>query len=311
MRVPVSLWTSCLGRDCLTPDLGWRRRYGCSARSKRLGRCSDSLMDERDGRAAPSLFHLGRKSALATTALAAVLVAGTANHAGATVWSNFTNSGFVTMLPGNSALTFTFDGKSASNTDNMDIILSNSTEHFIVSNNAAAGTSVTVTGLTPGHTYGLELIDTANGEHWSSDPAKDGTTVGSVSYSSDLIDSSGDSCSHGNSCVQAPHLALTTTWSNFALGGSAPEVPGSTYYGWEDLPLADHVEDANVSGGVVTQITTGGNTGDYNDLVFRITQSDAPAHVPEPASFTLLCAGLLGIGLTRRGRGATVKSSNC
>jgi hypothetical protein len=247
------------------------------------------------------LFPFGRKSALATTALAAILVTGTANHAGATVWSNFTNSGFVTMSPGNSALTFTFDGKSASNTDNMDIILSNSTEHFIVSNNAAAGTTVTVTGLTPGHTYGLELIDTANGEHWSSDPAKDGTTVGSVSYTSDLINSSGDSCSHGNSCAQAPHLALSTSWSNFGLGGSAPGAPGSTYYGWEDLPLADHVQDADVNGGVVTQITTSGDNGDYNDLVFRITQSDPPAPVSEPASFTLLCAGLLGIRLMRRG----------
>ena len=301
MRVPVSLWTSCLGRDCLTSDLGQRRRYGYPARPKRLDWCSYSRKDECDSRVSPSLFRFGRKSALATTALAVVLVAGTANDAGATVWSNFTNSGFVTMLPGNSALTFTFDGKSASNTDNMDIILSNSTEQFIVSNNAAAGTSVTVTGLTPGHTYGLELIDTANGEHWSSDPAKDGTTVGGVSYSSDLINNNGDSCSHGNSCAEAPHLALTTTWSNFGLGGSAPGAPGSTYYGWEDLPLADHVEDANVNGGVVTQITTSGISGDYNDLVFRIAQSDPPAHVPEPASFTLLCAGLLGIGLMRRG----------
>jgi hypothetical protein len=298
MRVPMSLWTSCLRRDCLTSDLRQRRRYGYPAGPKR---CSVSLKDGCDGRAAPSLFPFGRKSALATTALAAILVTGTANHAGATVWSNFTNSGFVTMSPGNSALTFTFDGKSASNTDNMDIILSNSTEHFIVSNNAAAGTTVTVTGLTPGHTYGLELIDTANGEHWSSDPAKDGTTVGSVSYTSDLINSSGDSCSHGNSCAQAPHLAVSTSWSSFGLGGSAPGAPGSTYYGWEDLPLADHVQDADVNGGVVTQITTSGDNGDYNDLVFRITQSDPAAPVSEPASFTLLCAGLLGIRLMRRG----------
>jgi hypothetical protein len=105
-------------------------------------------------------------------------------------------------------------------------------------------------------------------------------------------------------------LAFTTTWSNFGLGGSAPGAPGSTYYGWEDLPLADHVEDANVNGGAVTQITTSGDNGDYNDLVFRITQSNTQAPVPEPASFTLLCAGLLGIGLMRRWRGGTVKTSN-
>src|SRR5258708_9942134 len=280
MRVPRSLWTSCLGRDCLTSDLGRRRRYGYPARPKGLAWCSHSHKDECDSRAAPSLFRFGRKSALATTALAVVLVAGTANDAGATVWSNFTNSGFVTMLPGNSALTFTFDGKSASNSDNMDIILSNSTEQFIVSNNAAAGTTVTVTGLTPGHTYGLELIDTANGEHWSSDPAKDGTTVGSVSYSSDLINNNGDSCSHGNSCAEAPHLALTTTWSNFGLGGSAPGAPGSTYYGWEDLPLADHVDDANVNGVVHTQLTPSRISGAHKIFGFLIAHHHPPPNSP-------------------------------
>ena len=96
MRVPVSLWTSCLGRDCLTSDLGQRRCYGYPARPKGLGWCSNSLKDECDSRAAPSLFRFRCKSALASTALAAVLVGGTANHAGAAVWSNFTNSGFVT-----------------------------------------------------------------------------------------------------------------------------------------------------------------------------------------------------------------------
>jgi hypothetical protein len=256
-----------------------------------------------------SLSKCHDKGIMVTTAFAALLFSGSASDAGATTWSNFTNSSFITLASGNNALTFTFDGKSAANTDNMDIILSGDIQQLVISNSATIGTSVTISGLTAGQTYGLELIDTASGQHWSSDPSKDGTTNAGVAYSSDLINSYGNSCTRGSNCGQAPHLAYTTNWDSFGLGGSAPGAPGSIYYGWEDLPLADHVEDANVSNGTVTQITTGGGSGDYNDLVFQVTQSAVSRSVPEPASATLLAAGLLTVGLVHRHRPRFVNRS--
>jgi hypothetical protein len=283
MRIPLCSRTKIPGYDHLVSD--------AASRSINL--------DQR-------ILSSGRKNLfLATTAAAALLFAATADRAGATVWTNFTNSTFITISPGNTVLTFVFDGKSAAFTDNMEFILSSNTQQFVVSNNAQVGTKVSVTGLTPGNVYGLELIDTGSGQHWSSDPTKDGTTVGNVTYTSDLINNNGDSCNHANnSCAQAPHLAFTTNWGNFGLGGSAPGEPGSTYYGWEDLPLAGNVEDATISGGVVTQIDTGSwDSGDYNDLVFQVSQSSGPPNpVPEPPSLTILAAGLLAIGLMRQQR---------
>jgi hypothetical protein len=254
--------------------------------------------------AAPWWFRRRRIRGLATTALVSVLLSGTAEHAGAAVWSNFTTSGSITLLPGNDTLSFTFDGKSAAYTDDMNIILSSSAERFIVNNRAVPGSTFTVTGLSPGQAYDLELTDAVTGEHWSSDPAKDGTTTAGVTYASDLIDGRGASCSHGKGCAQAPHLAYTTLWDDFGFGGTAPEAPGSIYYGWEDLPITGGIVAAGISGRIVTQITTGGGSGDYNDLVFHISQSASPARVSEPASLVLFCAGLVGTGLTRRRRWA-------
>src|SRR5262249_33295261 len=90
---------------------------------------------------------------------------------------------------------------------------------------------LTVTGLSPGQTYDLELTDSVTREHWSSDPAKDGSTVGGVTYTSDLINNHGASCSHGRACAQAPHLAFTTVWADFGLCGTSTGARGSIYYG--------------------------------------------------------------------------------
>src|SRR5271166_3687102 len=95
-----------------------------------------------------------KSTAMATVALSTVFLAGSRTDAGATVFSSFTNSSFITMTGSNNTLTFTFDGKSAANLDDMKIVLTSSTEQLIVTNQATVGTTVTVTGLTPGHTYG-------------------------------------------------------------------------------------------------------------------------------------------------------------
>ena len=59
----------------------------------------------------------------------------------------------------------------------------------------------------------------------------------------------------------------------------------------------------------MTQITTGGGTGDYDDLVFQVMQSASPARVSEPASLVLLCAGLICIS-QRTGGGQRRPAAN-
>ena len=68
-------------------------------------------------------------------------------------------------------------------TGEIDVSVTDSSEAVIV------GASVTISGLTGGQTYALELIDTATGQHWSSDPSKDGTTtaVSSTESATDVI----------------------------------------------------------------------------------------------------------------------------
>lgn len=60
MRVAMSLWTSCLGRDCLNFDLRHRRINGYRAGRRRFGRCSNIYKDECDNWASQRLFRPGR-----------------------------------------------------------------------------------------------------------------------------------------------------------------------------------------------------------------------------------------------------------
>jgi len=43
-----------------------------------------------------------------------------------------------------------------------------------------------------------------------------------------------------------------------------------------------------------------GSDFDYNDLVLAVSNVDPPNEVPEPFSFSVLCAGLVGLVAVRR-----------
>jgi hypothetical protein len=60
MHFPMSLWTSCLGRDCLVRDLYGRRKPGRPTSFGRDG-CRNGENAECTGRRAFSLFGFGRK----------------------------------------------------------------------------------------------------------------------------------------------------------------------------------------------------------------------------------------------------------
>lgn len=74
MRTSMSLWTSCIGRDCLMSYSGKLRVCGSSSNSKRAGRCANASNSPRD--CAPEA----------------------ATHASATVRSSFTSSSFITEI---------------------------------------------------------------------------------------------------------------------------------------------------------------------------------------------------------------------
>jgi len=164
--------------------------------------------------------------------------------------------------PADGILTFTYEGYSASDTDHMVFVFNGDA---LFTNKVSEVEAVVHQTVVGGQTYQISLHDSSTGATWFSNPAsnQDG----------------------------GAHLASTSIFSDFHLGAAAP-APVSTncalltgcYLGWEDRsqPGADK---------------------DFNDLVFALQFTPAnrvspdAAHVPEPATLTLLCAGMLVLGL--------------
>jgi PEP-CTERM motif/Domain of unknown function (DUF4114) len=158
------------------------------------------------------------KKMLSAATIVSMLVGGSAAQA-----TSFTNTGatFFTA-PGDGTLTFTFEGSSASYSDNMNFLVDNT----LVFNNHALGQGPVNKSVTNGQLYQLSLFVMDTGTTWSSDPA-------------DLVNGG------------IAHLASTGVFSDFGIGSPLAiistncAIPTQCYLGWEDLPPAGSDQDFN------------------------------------------------------------------
>jgi len=169
--------------------------------------------------------------------------------------------------PADGTLTFTFEGYSSDDTNQMVFAFNGDA---LFTNNIAVVGGVIHETIVADQIYRLGLRNISAGDTWSSDSASNWDRLA--------------------------HLAGTSTFSDFHLG--AAPTPVSTgcalvsgcYFGWEDLPGPGADDDFNdlVFALQFTPISS---------------RSVAPGGdpVPEPGTLTLLCGGLLGLGfITRR-----------
>ena len=201
--------------------------------------------------------------------ITALIVAGLvlcASPAGAAL-SPTTGSFFT--APTDGTLTFTFEGYSADDTDQMVFAFNGDA---LFTNNIAAVGDVIQQIVVAGQMYQLDLRNNSAGDTWSSDPA--------------------------SNWDRQLHLASTSSFSDFHLGAVAP-TPVSTgcalvsgcYFGWEDLPGPGADDDFN---DLVFALQ-------FTPTISLRSADLRGDPVPEPGTLTLLCGGLLGLGfITRR-----------
>ena len=169
--------------------------------------------------------------------------------------------------PADGTLTFTFEGYSADDTDQMVFAFNGDA---LFTNNIAAVGDVIQQIVVADQIYQLGLRNISAGDTWSSDPA--------------------------SNWDRQLHLASTSIFSDFHLG--AAPTPVSTdcalvsgcYFGWEDLPGPRADDDFN---DLVFALQ-------FTPTSLRSVELRGDP-VPEPGTLTLLCGGLLGLGfITRR-----------
>jgi hypothetical protein len=180
--------------------------------------------------------------------------------------NNATTGSFFTA-PADGTLTFTFEGYSADDTDQMVFAFNGDA---LFTNNIAAVGDVIQQIVVAGQIYQLGLRNNSAGDTWSSDPASN--------WDGQL------------------HLASTSTFSDFRLGAAVPTpvstgcaLVGGCYFGWEDLPGPGADDDFNDLVFALQFTPTSLRSADL--------RGDP---VPEPGTLTLLCAGLLGLGFITR-----------
>lgn len=170
--------------------------------------------------------------------------------------------------PADGELTFTYEGWSALDIDQMTFA---STGNTLFANHAA-GLGAVVRQTVVAGTYQIIMRDSSTGYTWSSDPASNQDNMA--------------------------HLAATSTFSDFHLGSTAP-LPVSTncallsgcYLGWEDRLQPGVDRDFN---DLVFALQ-------FTPASRRVEKLD-PIPVPEPDILTSLCACLLGLGLVAHRR---------